>query len=67
MAAIVVAATGATLTADELIDYLRARIEPRKLPRQLAFVSADELPRSASGKPLRRAAAALLRRTSGEE
>ncbi|HKE15193.1 MAG TPA: class I adenylate-forming enzyme family protein [Kofleriaceae bacterium] len=60
VAALVVRAPGSAVSADDLRAFLRDRLAPHKLPRQIAFVAADELPRSASGKPLRRAAAALL-------
>jgi len=43
---------GESVTADELIAYCRERIAAYKYPRQIEFV--DELPKTASGKVLRR-------------
>jgi acyl-CoA synthetase (AMP-forming)/AMP-acid ligase II len=60
VAALVVRAPGSAIGADDLLAFLRDRLAPHKVPKQIAFVAADDLPRSASGKPLRRAAAALL-------
>jgi long-chain acyl-CoA synthetase len=51
--AVVVAKAGATLSADELVDFARARLSPVKLPREVAFVAA--LPLGPSGKVLKRA------------
>jgi fatty-acyl-CoA synthase len=48
IAAFVRPAPGASLTADELAAFLRARIAPSKVPRQWYFV--DELPVTPSGK-----------------
>ncbi|HWM86902.1 MAG TPA: AMP-binding protein, partial [Kofleriaceae bacterium] len=60
VAAVIVRAEGSAITDDDLRTFLRAHLAPHKLPRQIAFIPADQLPRSPSGKPLRRAAAALL-------
>jgi acyl-CoA synthetase (AMP-forming)/AMP-acid ligase II len=62
VAAVVVARTGGAVDGEELCRHLRERVAAHKIPRQIAFVGADEIPRTSSGKPLRRAAAALLRR-----
>ena len=62
VAAAVVPAPGARISAEELREALRGRLAPHKLPRRIVFVEADALPRTSSGKPIRRAAAALLRR-----
>ena len=43
---------GESATADELISYCRERMAAYKYPRQIEFV--DELPKTASGKVLRR-------------
>jgi len=43
---------GESVTAHELIAYCRERIAAYKYPRQIEFV--DELPKTASGKVLRR-------------
>jgi fatty-acyl-CoA synthase len=61
VAAAVVRGPGATVTAEALREWLKGRLSAHKLPRRIAFGSADELPRTASGKPIRRATAALLR------
>jgi acyl-CoA synthetase (AMP-forming)/AMP-acid ligase II len=61
VAALVVRAAGSAVGEEELRSYLRGQLAPHKVPKQIVFVAADELPRSTSGKPLRRAAAALLR------
>ncbi len=46
--AYVVPASGATLTAEDLIAHLRARIARYKLPRDVVFL--DEIPRNPTGK-----------------
>jgi long-chain acyl-CoA synthetase len=43
---------GESVTADELIAYCRERMAAYKYPRQIEFI--DELPKTASGKLLRR-------------
>jgi long-chain acyl-CoA synthetase len=43
---------GDSVTADELIEYCRDRMAAYKYPREVEFV--DELPKTASGKVLRR-------------
>jgi acyl-CoA synthetase (AMP-forming)/AMP-acid ligase II len=45
----------------ELRAFLRARLAPFKLPKQIEFAAADDLPIGSSGKPLRREAARRLR------
>jgi len=50
--AVIVSAPGADLSADEIIDYARARIAGYKVPRLVDFL--DELPRNPSGKILKR-------------
>jgi fatty-acyl-CoA synthase len=50
--AAVVLRAGASLTADELIAFLRVRLAPFKTPKTVAFV--DALPKNASGKVLKR-------------
>ena len=60
VAAVIVRAAGSAITADELRAFLRGLLAPHKVPRQIAFAAADDLPRGPSGKVLRRAAAALL-------
>ncbi|HUS66775.1 MAG TPA: AMP-binding protein [Kofleriaceae bacterium] len=65
VAAVVAARTGAALDGEALCSHLRGRIASHKIPRQIVFVRVDEIPRTSSGKPLRRAAAALLRRGKG--
>jgi len=66
VAALVVRAPGSTIGETELRAFLRGQLAPHKVPRQIAFVPADRLPRSPSGKPLRRAAAALLASAEAE-
>ena len=57
---------GKTATADELIAFCRSQMAAYKYPRQVEFV--DELPKTVSGKLLRRElrAAAIARRPTGE-
>ena len=55
--AFVVLQAGKTATAEELIEYCRGKIATYKLPREVVFV--NELPRTATGKLLRR----VLRQT----
>ncbi|WP_327084965.1 acyl-CoA synthetase [Nonomuraea sp. NBC_01738] len=50
--AAVVLRAGETLTADELIAFLRVRLAPYKTPKAVHFVAA--LPKNASGKVLKR-------------
>ncbi len=50
--AIVVRASGSTLTSDELIAWSRVELAHFKAPKQVRFV--DALPRNASGKVLKR-------------
>ena len=50
--AYVVVKEGMSVTPEELLDFLRERIAVYKLPRQFEFV--DELPRTVTGKLLRR-------------
>jgi fatty-acyl-CoA synthase len=47
--------SGDALTSDELLAYLRTRLERYKLPREIVF--CDEIPRTATGKVIRRALA----------
>ncbi|MCA8895240.1 MAG: fatty acid--CoA ligase, partial [Amphiplicatus sp.] len=49
--AFVVKRAGASLTSDEIIDYLRPNIAGFKLPKTVAFL--DALPRNPSGKILK--------------
>jgi fatty-acyl-CoA synthase len=60
VAAVVVRAAGSSVSEEALRGFLRAHIAPHKIPGRIVFIPESELPRSASGKPLRRAAAALL-------
>jgi long-chain acyl-CoA synthetase len=50
--ALVVRRPGSTPTADELVEFARERLAGYKLPRSIEFV--DDLPRSATGKVLKR-------------
>ena len=50
--AFVVLKAGQAVSPDELIEYCRGKIATYKLPREVAFV--DELPRTPTGKLLRR-------------
>lgn len=56
IAAVVVGVDGAPPTAGALTEWCRERLAPFKVPREWTFV--DALPRTASGKLLRRALAA---------
>lgn len=55
--AYVVPATGATATAEELIEYCRGRLAAYKIPRSVQFVTA--LPQTSTGKIMRRKLAGL--------
>jgi acyl-CoA synthetase (AMP-forming)/AMP-acid ligase II len=44
----------ARTTEKDLIDYCRDRIASYKRPREVIFISADEMPRTATGKILHR-------------
>jgi long-chain acyl-CoA synthetase len=50
--AFVVLKPGESLTADDLLAYLKGKIATYKLPREIVIV--NELPRTATGKLLRR-------------
>jgi acyl-CoA synthetase (AMP-forming)/AMP-acid ligase II len=50
--AVVVPAPGADVTAEELVAFARTRLAGYKVPRRIDFV--DELPRTPSGKVLKR-------------
>jgi acyl-CoA synthetase (AMP-forming)/AMP-acid ligase II len=50
--ALVIRRSGWTATADDLIAFARERLAGYKLPRSIEFV--DELPRTPSGKVLKR-------------
>jgi long-chain acyl-CoA synthetase len=52
VAAFVVARAGASLSAEDLRDFLRPRLADYKVPRAVTFV--DELPRNATGKVVKR-------------
>ncbi len=49
--AAVVPAAGQTLTADGLRRRLRETLSSYKVPRRIVFVTAEEIPRTATGKP----------------
>ncbi len=59
VAALVARAKGGA-NADDLRSFLRDRIAPFKIPKQIEFVGPDEVPVGSSGKPLRREAARRL-------
>jgi O-succinylbenzoic acid--CoA ligase len=65
VAALVVLADGADLSAEDLRDYCRERLAGYKLPRTVAF--ADELPRTASGTVDREAVEARLETGAGDD
>ncbi|MGH3443932.1 MAG: class I adenylate-forming enzyme family protein [Nocardioidaceae bacterium] len=46
----IVPADGASLTAEQLIDYCRAELARFKVPAYVLFTTADQLPLTASGK-----------------
>jgi long-chain acyl-CoA synthetase len=48
----VVVKDGATVTADEIIDYCRGTLAAYKVPRQVQFV--DDVPTTSTGKIMRR-------------
>jgi fatty-acyl-CoA synthase len=52
LAANVVPVEGASLSQDELKDYVRARLARHKVPRDIEFVA--DLPRTSTGKLRRR-------------
>jgi acyl-CoA synthetase (AMP-forming)/AMP-acid ligase II len=57
--AVVVLAPGQALAAPALVQWCRERLAGYKRPRYVQFLSADELPRSTTGKLLRHQLAAL--------
>lgn len=62
-AAVVASGVGGWRAADRLSEQLRARLAPFKLPRAWFFV--EDLPRTPSGKPDRRAVARRFAGTAG--
>ena len=64
--ALVVRADDSTLTEETLRQHLRGNLAPHKIPKEIGFVGHEEIPRTASGKPIRRAAAAVIRRAQRE-
>jgi acyl-CoA synthetase (AMP-forming)/AMP-acid ligase II len=60
--ALVVRADRSDLSEEAVRQHLRANLAPHKVPKQIGFVGHEEIPRTPSGKPIRRAAAALVRR-----
>ena len=55
LAAVVVPRPGASITPDEIRDYVKGRIAPYKYPRVVRLVS--ELPKTNTGKILKRSIA----------
>jgi len=53
VAVVVVVVNSATISPDEVREYVKARVAPYKYPRQVWF--RDELPKGATGKILKRA------------
>ncbi len=62
--AYVVLKPGATLSEPELVDFCRKHLAAYKVPRSVAFV--DDLPKTSTGKILRRSLAALDRAVSDD-
>jgi len=60
----VVPSPGADLSARSLIDWSRDRLAGFKRPRQVVFLSPDQMPRNATGKILHRELHALLNRNA---
>jgi acyl-CoA synthetase (AMP-forming)/AMP-acid ligase II len=52
--AVVVLRESATVTAQEVIDHAKQHLAHFKCPKRVVFISADEMPRTASGKILHR-------------
>lgn len=52
--AVVVLRDGEVPTAEEILDWCKARIAGYKRPRSLSFVRDDDMPRTATGKILHR-------------
>lgn len=63
MLAVVVAAPGATPTADGIIEHARARLARYKCPASVEFV--ESLPRNAAGKVLKRVLRESYRAAAG--
>jgi len=57
--AVVALAAGQALAPPELVAWCRERLAGYKRPRYVQFLSADELPRSTTGKLLRHELSAL--------
>jgi fatty-acyl-CoA synthase len=59
--AVVVLAPGAELTANDVLDICRARLAKFKVPKQVVFVEAEELPKTPTGKVQKFKLAELLK------
>ena len=60
--AAVVAREGSNLTAEDLIGWSRGRLAGFKRPREVVFLTADQMPRNATGKILHRSLREMLDR-----
>ncbi|HHD64027.1 MAG TPA: long-chain fatty acid--CoA ligase, partial [Desulfobulbaceae bacterium] len=54
VSAVIILKDGKTATAEELKDFARAQLAPYKCPKDIIFISADEMPRTGTGKILHR-------------
>lgn len=52
--AVVVPAEGAEVTAEALVEFAKPHLAKFKLPKEVRFIRADEMPRNATGKILHR-------------
>jgi fatty-acyl-CoA synthase len=53
-------ATRAPIDEEALRAFLRQRLAPFKVPKEIVFVAPDQLPIGPSGKPLRRKVSELI-------
>ncbi len=61
--AVIILKDGKTATAEELMALTRAQLAPYKCPKDIIFISADEMPRTGTGKILHR----ILREKYGKK
>jgi acyl-CoA synthetase (AMP-forming)/AMP-acid ligase II len=52
--AVVILREGESITAEEIIDFAREHLAHFKCPKRIEFISADEMPRTGTGKILHR-------------
>ncbi|WP_410468843.1 class I adenylate-forming enzyme family protein [Aestuariicoccus sp. MJ-SS9] len=65
VAAAIVRRDGSELSAEALIEWTRTRLAGFKRPREIVFLSTEEMPRNATGKILHRVLRDILSEITG--